>query len=61
MPSLSDGEDRQLCERAMRMAYRDGESLMGCIAGLRFATMGYDDDLERVAAEALKACQPIHP
>ncbi len=59
MPSPSDGEDRELCERALRMAYRDCESLMDCFVGLRFASTRFDDELERRATETLAACRSI--
>ncbi len=59
MPCLSDDEHRELGGRALRMAYNDCESLMGCFVGLRFGAAGFDDELVRIATEGLEACRPI--
>ena len=60
MSSPSDGEARELCEQALRMAYHDCESLMNCFVGLAYeAHACNDDEVAQIAREGLNACQPI--
>ena len=54
-----DDERRDLCEQAVRMAYRDWKSLMNCFAGLRFEAHGCDDELAQIATEGLEVCRHL--